>query len=269
MDGSAIAQLVFGITLIIDPTAISRLWPWTLTPITARLLGASALVAVPLSLLASLANRWSVARIPTVMQLAYRVVQLIAGFIHIGRFDFTRLVTWNYFGGGAVMMVAFALVLIFHQSLGKPVSSEPAWVRAGVSLVMGNVPRTVILIFAILYSVLGCIFFFLGAGASNFWFESAGKLTPLTARLFASPTMGLVLALWLITRARGWSEVLVPAIGMVTSGLGGTIALILSRSFVAPPTFLGYVTAATPIILFLIGLFLLSPGRRGQIPVQG
>jgi hypothetical protein len=269
MDGSALAQLVFGITLIIDPSAISRLWPWTLTPITARLLGASALVAVPLSLLASLANRWSVARIPTVMQLAYRVVQLIAGFIHIGRFDFTRLVTWNYFGGGAVMMVAFALVLIFHQSLGKPVSSEPTWVRADVPLAMGVVPRTVILVFAITYLGLGGIFFFLGAGASNFWFEEVGNLTPLTARLFASPTMGLVLALWLITRARGWSEVLVPAIGMVTSGLGGTIALILSRSSVAPPTLLGYLTAATPVILFLIGLFLLSPGRRGQIPVQG
>jgi hypothetical protein len=262
MIGSAISQLVFGITLIINPSAIDRLWPWTLTPLDARLLGASTLVAVPLSVLATLANRWSVARIPSVMQLAYRVMQLVAGFMHIGRFDFSRMVTWNYFVGGALMMVAFAVVLIFHDSLGKPVNDQPDWVQAGRPLVLGGVSRLLILLFAVFYLGLGCVFFFLGAGAAPFWFEPLGKLTPLTARLFASPTMGLVLALWLITRARYWSEVLIPAVGMITFGLSGVVALALGWSAVAPPTVLGYVTAATPALMFLIGLFLLSTGRQ-------
>ena len=214
-------------------------------------------------------NRWSTARIPSVMQLAYRVMQLIAGFIHIDRFHFDRAITWNYFGGGALMMVAFAAALIFHKSLGKQVSSEPAWTRPGTPLALNGVARTVILVFAILYLGLGCIFFFLGSGASTLWFEPTGKLTPLTARLFSSPTMGLVLALWLITRARNWSEVLIPATGMITFGLSGLAALILGRSEFAPPTLLGYFTAATPVLLFLIGMFLLSQGWRGQAPIRG
>ena len=92
---------LFGLTLVINPAASSHLWPWKLTALDARLLGASSLVAVPLSLLASLANRWSTARIPSVMQLAYRVMQLVAGFLHLNKFHFNRLITWNYFGGGA------------------------------------------------------------------------------------------------------------------------------------------------------------------------
>jgi len=266
MVGSALSQIYFGLTLIINPAASSHLWPWKLTPLDARLLGASSLVAVPLSLLAALANRWSTARIPSVMQLAYRVMQLVAGFIHINRFNFDRAITWNYFGGGAMMMVAFASVLIFHNSLGKPVSSEPAWIHSGTPLTLSGIARNVIMVFAILYLALGCIFFVLGSDASPFWFEATGQLTPLTARLFASPTMGLVLALWLITRARAWSDVLIPSVGMTTFGLSGLTALILGRSAFAPPTLIGYFTAATPVLLFLIGLFLLSQGRRGQAP---
>ena len=87
--------------------------------------------------------------------------------------------------------------------------------------------------------------------------------------VYASPTMGLVLALWLITRARFWSEVLIPATGMVTFGLSGLTAFILARSEFAPPTLLGYFTASTPVLLFLIGLFLLSRGRRSQNAATG
>lgn len=269
MVGSALSQIYFGLTLVINPAASSHLWPWKLTALDARLLGASSLVAVPLSLLASLVNRWSTARIPSVMQLAYRVMQLIAGFLHLNKFHFNRLITWNYFGGGALMMIAFASVLFFHNTLGKPASSQPAWTRPGKPLELHSLARAIILVFAILYLGLGCIFFFLGSGASPLWFEPTGKLTPLTAQLFSSPTMGLVLALWLITRARAWSEVLIPATGMVTFGLSGISALVLGRSDFAPPTIVGYFTAATPVLLFLIGLFLLTQGRRGQATARG
>ena len=264
MIGSALAQIVFGLTLLADPSAISRLWPWALTPLAGRLLGASALVAVPLSLLASLANRWSAARIPTVMQLAYRVMQLIAGAIHIGRFDFSRPVTWNYYGGGSLMLLAFAAALLFHQSLGKPVNTQPAWLRAGASFRLGAAARALILTFALLYLVLGIVFFALGAEAAPFWIEPAGQLTSLTARLFSSPTLGLALGLWLLTRARRWSEVVVPACGMVTFGLAGVVALALGWGQVAPPSPLGYLTAATPIVLFLVGAFVLASGRRDR-----
>jgi len=80
---SALMQLGFGIALLLHPARISELWPWTLPPLTARLLGASTLVSIPLAFLSIGINRYRMAMIPFVMMLTYRVLQLVAGVIHI------------------------------------------------------------------------------------------------------------------------------------------------------------------------------------------
>ena len=108
---SALMQLSFGIALLLDPSRIAELWPWKLPPLTARLLGASTLVSVPMSLLAIGINRFVVAAIPLAMMLTYRVLQLLAGAIHHDRFTADSLVTLNYFGGGLLMAVAFGYPL--------------------------------------------------------------------------------------------------------------------------------------------------------------
>ncbi|MGH2350840.1 MAG: hypothetical protein ACRDJN_04420, partial [Chloroflexota bacterium] len=53
------------------------------------------------------------------------------------------------------------------------------------------------------------------------------------------------------------------AAGMATFGLAGSLALALEVSRIQPPTAAGYLTAATPAMLLLIGVFLLAQGRRG------
>ena len=108
---SALMQLIFGLTLLLDPSRIVELWPWKLPPLTARLLGASTLVSVPMAVLAIGINRFVVASIPLVMMLTYRVLQLLAGAIHHERFPADSLVTLNYFGGGLLMAVAFGYPL--------------------------------------------------------------------------------------------------------------------------------------------------------------
>jgi hypothetical protein len=72
-------------------------------------------------------------------------------------------------------------------------------------------------------------------------------VTSLTLRLFASPTTGLALGLWLITRARHWREVAIPAAGLVTIGVTGTAAILLELGQLAPSTPLGYYVAITPL----------------------
>jgi hypothetical protein len=71
-------QLGFGLTVLLSPAAINSVWPWPLSPLSARLLGASALVSVPLSIVTALLNRRSAAVIPLVMLLAYRVMQVLS-----------------------------------------------------------------------------------------------------------------------------------------------------------------------------------------------
>jgi hypothetical protein len=47
-----------------------------------------------------------------VMMLTYRVLQLLAGVIHIDRFAASSTITLNYFGGGLLMLVVFGYPLI-------------------------------------------------------------------------------------------------------------------------------------------------------------
>jgi hypothetical protein len=80
-----------------------------LPPLTARLLGASTLVSIPLAFLSIGINRYRMAMIPFVMMLTYRVLQLVAGVIHIDRFAANSTLTLNYFGGGLLMLVVSCL----------------------------------------------------------------------------------------------------------------------------------------------------------------
>ena len=258
---SGLLQAILGLTLLINPGAISGMWPWTLTPITARLLGASSLVSLPLTLLPAVANRWSAARIPLVMLISYRVLQVLAGLIHLDRFDFHRPITWNYFGGGVLVMVLFAVALALHTRLGQPADAGPAWLGGEQALDL-DPGQLLLRLLAAVYFVWGLAFLVLGNGAASMWFEAPGLATSLTLRLFASPIMGLALGLWLITTARRWREVVIAAVSLTIIGLTGSFAIGVEWVSVRPPGPLGYVTAATPLILLFVGLYLLLVVRR-------
>jgi hypothetical protein len=260
----ALSQISFGVTLLLNPAAIGSVWPWALTPITTRVLAASTLVSVPLEIIPALVNRWSVVRIPVAMVLTYRIFQLLAGVIHLNRFDFGRPVTWNYFGGGTFLLLVLVYVLLYGNALGKPVFGTPTWLRGDAPLSLGPASIATLRILGLVFAGLGAAFLVFGAQAAPLWFEAPGKLTPLTARLFASPTIGLALALWLITMAPRWRDVAIPAIGMVTFGLVATASLVIDSASISPPTPFGYITAAVPVVLLVLGLFLLLPARSGR-----
>ncbi len=49
----------------------------------------------------------------------------------------------------------------------------------------------------------------------------------------------------------------VPAIGMITIGVVGTLSLVLDRASFLPQSGAAWFVAATPLVLFVIGLALL------------
>ena len=258
---TGLLQAILGLTLLLNPGAINGVWPWALTPIEARLLGASSLVSMPLSMLAAWANRWSAARIPLVMLTSYRVLQVLAGLVHLDRFDLRRPITWNYFGGGVALLVVLAVELALHARLGQPADVGPAWLGGERALDLGA-GKLLLRLLAVLYFVWGLAFLVLGSAGASLWFEAPGLATSLTLRLFASPIMGLALGMWLISAARYWREVMIPAVALTFIGVTGSFAIGVEAASVRPPGPLGYVTTATPLILLLVGLYLLLVARR-------
>jgi hypothetical protein len=263
----AVGQTFFAFALLFDPASISDLWPWPMTPVAARILGASTLVSVPLAVLPALINRWSVTRIPLTMLLTYRVFQITAGLIHIDRFDFSHFPTWNYFAGGSALLIIYAYVLLRGNQLGKPVTELPRFLPGTTPLQMPLVARVALIGAAVVYFVLGLVFLNLGPNAAPLWFEAEGQLTPLTARLFSSPMIGLALSFWLVAYARWWHEVIVPGIGMTTFGVAGAAAMLAERANIDPPSAAGYLTAALPLVLLAIGLFLVTALLWSRRPV--
>ncbi len=261
---SGLMQIVFGLRLLMDPSALTSMWPWSMTPVTARLLGASTLVSVPLSLLSVWFNRYSAARLPMIMIISYRVLQLAAGFIHFSRFDITSPTTWNYFGGGGLLLIVLSIAVIRGETLGEAASSYHPFLRGETKLSMDSIGNMAFRAVSILFILLGVTFFVLGENADWLWFEAAGNLTTLTARLFASPIIGLGIASWIITTSPYWRQVRIPAVGMCTFGMAGILTLILESASIQPPTPFGYIIVAAPFILLGMGIYLLLPARASK-----
>ena len=254
---SALMQLGFGIALLLHPARISELWPWTLPPLTARLFGASTLVSIPLAFLSIGINRYRMAIIPFVMMLTYRVLQLVAGVIHIDRFAANSTLTLNYFGDGLLMLVVFAYPLIAGSRGRLPKASAEAPFATSMPWRPHPLLRDGLAFLAGALIVLGLAFLVLGGNAKGLWFDAKG-MTPLTARLFASPLIGLGLGMALVSGAADWREIMIAAIGMVTIGVLATLALVLSGADFAPQSPLAWLVASLPLVLLIVGLVLLQ-----------
>jgi hypothetical protein len=258
---SALMQFGFGITLLVDPSRIGDVWPWVMPPLTTRVLAASTLVSVPLALLAIGINRYAVAAIPFVMMGAYRVVQIAAGLFHLDRFAHNKLMATNYFGGGLLMLLVFAYGIWAGQNQRLPSeSSQGPWANP-LPWLIATPLRVVLGVLGSAYFVIGILFFTIAGTASSWWIDARG-MTPLTARLFSSPLIGLGLGLFLVSRATDWRAVAVPALGMVTVGIVVLLALFLGRADFAPQTAMSWLVAATPLVLLTAGVAILASWPR-------
>lgn len=259
---STLMQLGFGAILLYDPGRITDLWPWPLPSLTARLLGASTLVSIPLALIAIGVNRFAVAMIPLVMMLTYRVLQLLAGAIHFDRFPTDALVTLNYFGGGALMLIVFGYPLWAGLAGRLPPAAKQSPLARPVPFAPRPIFRRFLELVGLVYILLGAGFLLLGGAAAPLWIDAQG-MTPLTARLFASPLIGLGLGMQLVARAQDWRQVVGPAAGFVTIGILAMLAMGLEIDDLRPASPVAWLVAATPLLLLLIGarLLTLHPGR--------
>lgn len=98
--------VVIALLLLVSPDPMTAVWPWALTPLTARVIGGMLMLLGTFGLTIAADGRWSASRIP----LESLVVALAAGLVGVVRawdtFDPGRPFTWIYLGTLVGLLIA-------------------------------------------------------------------------------------------------------------------------------------------------------------------
>ena len=100
--------LAVSLLLFLQPDLMIRLWPWMLTPLTARVVGAMFALPGIVGLGIAAEKRWSAARIILEAQAFSIAMILVAAALAWGNFAPSKPLTWLFVGGLAFLLVAIA-----------------------------------------------------------------------------------------------------------------------------------------------------------------
>ncbi len=103
-----VITLAVSLLLFLQPALMIRFWPWMLTPLTARVVGAMFALPGVVGLGIALEKRWSAARIILEAQAFSIVMILIATARAWSDFERSNLITWLFVGGLSFLLVALA-----------------------------------------------------------------------------------------------------------------------------------------------------------------
>jgi hypothetical protein len=95
--GAAVVATAVG--LFLAPSAVATVWPWPLTPLTARVTGAMFALTGVFGITIALDARWSSARVPF-QSLALAQMLILVGVVRAwSEFDVTKATVWIFVGG--------------------------------------------------------------------------------------------------------------------------------------------------------------------------
>jgi hypothetical protein len=106
--------LVFGALMFVFPQMVIPHWPWTLTPLTARVGGGWLAMPGVFALLSALDGRWGAARLPLESLMIAFLLVLLAVPRAWGDFDPAAPTTWLFLGSAALLLLA---ILALYLSL--------------------------------------------------------------------------------------------------------------------------------------------------------
>ena len=97
--------VVVAVLLLLNPGGMIEVWPWALTPLTARVVGAMLALLGVFGLTIAADGRWSACRIPLQSLLVALAFGLIAAVRTWETFDTTRWFTWVYLATMAGLLI--------------------------------------------------------------------------------------------------------------------------------------------------------------------
>ncbi|HLJ34999.1 MAG TPA: hypothetical protein VKU38_15195 [Ktedonobacteraceae bacterium] len=105
-----VITLAVSLLLFLQPDLMIHQWPWMLTPLTARVVGAMFALPGVVGVGIALEKRWSAARIILEAQAFSIVMILIATARAWGDFEQSNAITWLFVGGLSLLLVALAVL---------------------------------------------------------------------------------------------------------------------------------------------------------------
>jgi hypothetical protein len=122
----SVVLFAVGAVISVTPSTATTLWPWTLTPLTARVVGAWLVAFGVATALAALAGDLERLRTATIAYTLFGALQLVVVLLHREHVAWDRPVAWLY--------VAVALAVVLTGAAGwrqAPVPERPAARPAG------------------------------------------------------------------------------------------------------------------------------------------
>ena len=116
--------LIFAVTNLVAPVLSMRIWPWELTPLTARVMGGWAALLGVGGLFISREKRWSAWRIGVQSILLWHSLVLLGAIIHRLDFQDGNLLNW-YLISVFVMLVGLVSLYLWMETLKSKNSSSP------------------------------------------------------------------------------------------------------------------------------------------------
>ncbi len=113
-----VLALVTGLFLFVAPARAISVWPWLLTPLTARVMGAVFCLGLA-GIGALIDRRWASARIPLQVALVMLILILIGGIRAHRDFSADKPLTWTFVGGFVVLTLAMAIFYVRMERLDR------------------------------------------------------------------------------------------------------------------------------------------------------
>jgi hypothetical protein len=118
LGGIGAVTLIISLLLFLIPSAMIAVWPWTLTPLTARVAGAMFALPGLVGLGIAFDQRWSAARIILQAQAISIAFILIAAIRSWSDFNPVNLATWFFVGGLGALLVGIIVLYAFMERRG-------------------------------------------------------------------------------------------------------------------------------------------------------
>lgn len=106
-----------GLTMYLGPALAQRLWPWALSPVNVRLLGAFFLGAGVLSAWSLRQRDWRAVQPLVALYAVFTTLATLASIIHFSLFNPGRIVTWAFFA--LYIFVAFGAWFFLGMAMSR------------------------------------------------------------------------------------------------------------------------------------------------------